>query len=503
MKSAISGQGRQRTVQFILLLAFAVGSAFFYPRHSLTHDASWYLVATAMFLEGGELYADIYEINPPLAFYLTAPAVILANKLDLNATDAYFLYCISLSVVSALWCGRLLRSSGEYPPNSLALFITVLLILFILPVAEFGQREHLLLIFALPYLLYLSVRDSAQQTTRFEAIALGIFAFLGLALKPYFLAIPALLMLVVAFRERSLKPFLAWPNWVVAALLVAYVLFIIAVHPLYLQDVVPKARLVYDSYGVDPLAVWLRLEIAAFAVLSVFVLLRRRAVTTRTLALWAAAAGALLSYLLQFKGWDYHILPASAFILLCCASAVKDLGKQFGRITLFAIISLCLVTTLGRQLQRGAYQSATTEVFASYVTQENTPILVLSTNVWAAFPFVNEVNGVWTSRYPAQWLVPGAVTRLASEECHLETPTCTKTREVLDFARDTMVADFLRNQPELVFVDERSRKSYFGNVAFAYIPFLKSDAAFLSAWRCYEKVGDVRSYSVWRRRCER
>ena len=63
------------------LALLVVASALFYPQHDLSHDASWYLIATQKFFSGAELYSDIYEINPPLAFYLTIPSLYISNAL--------------------------------------------------------------------------------------------------------------------------------------------------------------------------------------------------------------------------------------------------------------------------------------------------------------------------------------------------------------------------------------------------------------------------------------
>ena len=43
-------------------------------------DIAWYLHSGARYLEGGTLYRDIFvEVNPPLGFFLTLPAVAAAR----------------------------------------------------------------------------------------------------------------------------------------------------------------------------------------------------------------------------------------------------------------------------------------------------------------------------------------------------------------------------------------------------------------------------------------
>jgi hypothetical protein len=62
-----------------LLLVAAAASAVFYGSGRLHHDPSLILAATRRWLDGAVLYRDILEVNPPLIFYLTAPAVLISR----------------------------------------------------------------------------------------------------------------------------------------------------------------------------------------------------------------------------------------------------------------------------------------------------------------------------------------------------------------------------------------------------------------------------------------
>ncbi|MCA9170349.1 MAG: hypothetical protein KDB23_21875, partial [Planctomycetales bacterium] len=59
------------SLDLLLLMGALVAAAIFYPMATLNHDSSWYLIATRMWLDGAQLYQDVMETNPPLAFYLT------------------------------------------------------------------------------------------------------------------------------------------------------------------------------------------------------------------------------------------------------------------------------------------------------------------------------------------------------------------------------------------------------------------------------------------------
>ena len=487
---------------FSAIIAAVVFSALFYPNFDLTHDASWYLIATHKFMGGAELYSDIVEINPPLAFYLTVPALALSDILPFTPTTCYFLYCTAIGGLSALWVLRLIKRGDLEAGQRIILFGGTLIAFFILPIAEFGQREHLMLMLAMPYLLYLVLQHRLSPLGPLEKAVLGVFAFLGLALKPYFLLIPAGIVLVRLLRTRKFNELFVLPNLVIGALLAGYLAFIAIQHPLYLSEIVPTARLIYSEYGRAASDVWLRKDVLAFVLLLALAIYHRSRIDIETLSLMGAVVGAMASYFLQNKGWHYHILPALAFMLLVAGMITRVpimREKKAWLITVTAALVAAL--TLGNQLVRGPYGSRMTAAFSPYVEAPNEPILVLSTNVWASFPFVNDVAGQWVSRYPAQWYIPGAINRLRGLNCPGEATQCKEIEAVLAAARTSILDDIERYNPTYVFIDAREQKSYFEDSEFDYRQFLGEDVRFTSIWRCYEKIGEAADYEVWKRIC--
>ena len=56
-------------------LVFALLLLAFLWDRTINHDTAWYLISTRKWLEGARLYVDLYDVNPPLASYLTIPAI--------------------------------------------------------------------------------------------------------------------------------------------------------------------------------------------------------------------------------------------------------------------------------------------------------------------------------------------------------------------------------------------------------------------------------------------
>ncbi|WP_430387015.1 hypothetical protein [Blastomonas fulva] len=495
----MTGDGQVRT-EILALALTVVAAALFFPWFPLNHDTSWYLLSTNNWLDGASLYRDIMEISPPLVFYHTVPSVLVSRFLGISPEYSFIGYCIVLGALSAAWIIRLLAGSVLAAAQRRTLFAAVLAALFVLPIAEFGQREHLMLMLAMPYLLMLALGDQGPRCTPAERIAIGLVAALGLMLKPYFLLIPAGIVLARLARDRQWQRLFDWPNLAIGAALPGYMGLIALAHPAYLADIVPTGRMVYSAYETNALGLWLRPEIGA-ALIATWIALRHRAALDPVLtALLGGAAGALACYVIQHKGWDYHVLPLAALLLLVVAWIVPQRRAWRGNDRLLAVLlGAVVLLALGHQIARGPYRNPLTDDLAAFVPESGMRITVMSADFAAAFPMVNQVSGRWVSRYPVPWMVPGAHIRLQRGDCAGQ--VCRELAEVLDRARGNIVDDLIAYRPERVFIDENRRKLFFGGEPFDYLAFLRQDARFSAAWSCYARIGSRRGYGVWARTC--
>lgn len=492
------------TGYLVLLAALAAGALMFYPRFSLNHDSSWFLVATRKWLDGQALYVDILETNPPMGFFLTAPALWLAEWTGLRPATAFAIYLVALATGSGVWVLRLVRRSQLDGTRQAVLIVGALVGLFLFPLHEFGQREHFMLVLAMPYFVHLALGAEYSPASSRERVTLGLAAMLGLALKPYFILIPAGLLLAGPTTGLLRRGFDV-ANLSVTAGLIIFVAITVIGYPAYLVNVVAPALQVYGSYGKAPVGVIVRPELfALLGGLALVALFARRqgqaAFDDLSVRLIGAACGALLTFLVQFKGWNYQVLPFAFFLFLATIWLFVASGAFARRDLPAGILAIAVVSlTLGNQFLTGPYRAATTAAFAPYIERQGMSVLVLSTNVWASFPFINETDSRWASRYPAQWPIPGAIVGLSRTDCRRDAARCADFRRILTDARQTTVADMARNRPDVVFIDDRQSKSYFWGQPFDYLAFLSIDPAFVQMWAQYRKVGETPGFEVWRR----
>ncbi len=108
--AALDGPGAVPVAAVVVL-----ASAYIQFTSLINHDTAWFLYSVDAFFEGGRLYQDIFfEVNPPLALYLTIPPVDISRVAGLFAPHVFTAYVFGLIAIS-LWLVRhlLTRHAGH------------------------------------------------------------------------------------------------------------------------------------------------------------------------------------------------------------------------------------------------------------------------------------------------------------------------------------------------------------------------------------------------------
>jgi hypothetical protein len=294
----------------------------------LHHDPAWLIHGTEVFLDGGQLYQDVFEVNPPLVFYLTVPPVWFARRFGLFDINVFTVYVFLLTAISLAIVWRLLRRDATLPlvvRNGFLLAAGYVLIVY--PAERFGQREHLMIVLSLPYLMLLGARARGVRCATHVAIGIGAFGALGLALKPYFLVVPAVaeFYLMVRAAKYGFRRVLRPETLAVASVVLLYGMTIVAFTPTYLTTIVPFAVAVYGAgYGASLSVVLGQPQTLLLPIIVLLHLIIRRMQRAPEigdiLALGACAFFAI--FVIQMKGWRYHLYPVDAMLFLLLADMV-------------------------------------------------------------------------------------------------------------------------------------------------------------------------------------
>ncbi len=381
------------------------------------HDVAWLLNVGRRMLDGDRMFVDIVETNPPLIVWLSTFIVGSAKVLGIAPLQLYRVVVITAAAVSAFACYRIARPGGE--ERAVIIGLGAALITLALPGYDFGQREHLLIILALPYFISAAMYLHHSGESR---VATGVAAGLGFALKPHFL--PAWIAAeVLLASKRGSGALRRAEGMAVLTTLIAYAALVLVFAPDYPTQAARLAPLYY-GFAIKPLATLLgdpRFEAVAIVMaLTLTVVFLRRSRDDSVLVVVEAAALMLTgAVLLQRKGFSYHWYPALSLTLLATIIAVSSLTSRAPKVvggTLFLAIPL-----VSMQMTQTAWIFAENSVNRLREVTEaidesarGRPVLPLTLRGQESLLSATEVLGLrWDSPYPFPWILGAADSRPA------------------------------------------------------------------------------------------
>ena len=255
------GAERYGPLTFALITPLMMISASLALSTVLNHDSAWALYVGQAMMDGAQLYQDIIEINPPLAFALAVPPVWIANLAGVYPVDVFFWIFAQIGLSLALTGAVVRYLSGWCGPWRAGLMLAVLGALILGGWNQIGQREHLLLIYVTPYLFLAAARASGIPITGALAVTVGVFAAIGFALKPHFLLVPALVEFLLLARSRNFRAGFRPETITLAVLIFGYWTWLALFMPGYFSRIVPWGLEVYFAYSAPIKLIFMRGEL--------------------------------------------------------------------------------------------------------------------------------------------------------------------------------------------------------------------------------------------------
>lgn len=464
----------------VLLFLYRAALLFAYP---VGHDQSWYLIAARRYLDGATLYGpQIAETNPPLIIWFSALPILLARFLHVSPVTALRLIVLAGVLVSTAWCALLMRrrpAGSSFNPGALSLALLTCAVLYVefrIGLLSFAQREQLLVILALPYILA-ATTGAVRHLSLPERCALGIAAGLGICFKPQYLIVIAALEIFLALYNRTLRRAVS-PEFLSLVLTGAiYLVLVRLLTPLYGTRTVPLLLDVYWAYSTSgPLALARGtrgfLLITIVAPLACFALRKYLRDPLTPMAFVVCSIAAYVAYVIQKTDWRYHQDPYKAFFLFAALYLLIDLLQPFlarleaetafTRVVSFAALALQLIALCAIAIRPHRFIPATRlseppslgHFFAQY--PPSTTVYVFSTGV---YPISGALvhNLRWGSRFPALWMLPAIILNetgpLNPSAPFKRLPPETLTR-LASLQRTEMAEDFDTWQPSVVLVEQ-------------------------------------------------
>jgi hypothetical protein len=419
----------------------------------------WLIEVCERLLRGQTLYRDVLETNPPMSVLLYLAPVAAAKLLGTAPESAVLAWTLGFAGLSSWFCAILLKRSGLLAGTRLLTAAFGLFVLMaLMPKQVLTQREHFAGMAVMPFLILLLVRhDGRELPSRSLLLLAGFGAGLCICIKPHFLLAVALPVFLLAASRRSARSVATAENAAAATTVLVYLAVCAAAFPDYARIMLPllletyvAGKTAFLPYLVSPLTL-------VFLVLPALVLaaLPRPGQDLKPWLLMAAALGFFIAYLLQGKGWIYHLYPA---VLVCGEAAL--LAALFNpasrtrrmRLALPMIGAFLLLFFSGAPARYEKLEAALRPL------PDGAPVLIVTSDLGVNFPAVRHEKLRWISRVCSQWLATAALMRLA--EPALPDALRNSMQAAIAQEQRWLLEDIETGQPEMIIFDVRPQMNW-------------------------------------------
>jgi hypothetical protein len=537
----MSEQNVIRTFRILTAAAVAMAAllALFPP---VGHDQLWCLYVARRMLAGARLYGpEIFESNPPLIMWASYLLAILSRLTHIPITILFKLAVAAIEVAIGVASLRILRRvhPGLTGGAGWMLGFAFAVIYAVAPARDYGQRDHLLALLCLPYVLGAAVDSLGGQiagTARLTLPArllLGLAGAVGLCLKPHnallVLTTEFLLFLYALSASRRSHPLPRMPFRLRTELLTIVAgggLYLGAVHrftPAYYTQVIPVLKDTYWAIGhlspAELLLQAIQLHVLLLITITVYFVRGIRKSGPVPAFLLAAGLASTVAYYLQGTGWYYQQLPAISFTAAALAvlgcpmftEAKPRLSWGFSLPDWTPAAALLLsVLALALTAHFTDYPFVPSHSFPIDVPDESffwslppgTPVAILTTSVDATVMPVAKYHLVWAQRTNNLWILP-AILRNESGPIPQHVIPAPRLAELDQMQHRFMVEDLDRWHPRLILVDRcqdpRVQCQVLEDRHDNLLAWFASDPAFRAAFAPYrysKSVGDYDAYTL-------
>lgn len=480
----------------------------------LNHDVAALLAFTERWLAGEALYTGLIDVNPPLIFLLNALPAAIARFTPLDGVQALQL-CL---VLFGLLCWRLsarLRAPRTEGPAEAALLAATVPLALVAAGYDVGQREWIMAAAAIPYCALAARRIEGPPPSARIAVPVALLAAVGFALKPHFLAVPALVELLVLLRVGPRRALADPVPWTMAAAVLAYGVSIPLFFPDFFNFVVP---LVWGHYlDLSVFGFWgVLLSNALGAVLLLLLLALLLALPPRAGALAQAfalaAAGGFLAAWVQHKGWTYHAAPVLMLASLAIAAAAgrrldsalptaraRRMGPAVAALGALAFYAYAARGGEAPWMQIWRPVIGPDARLAEWLSREayGQRILVLSPDIYPVYPALNYARATSTLRTMTMWLLQGSYATCPENGARFrETWEMGRTEF---FVFRTTAEDFAARPPSAVLVSRRTAIPNCGGQPFDYLDYFNRHPLFAATFARYREAGELGVYRLFLR----
>ena len=478
----------------LTLIAILIPWAVSVLRTPLHSDLVWLYEGFVRLMSGQAMAQSIFEPNPPLSLFTYAIPYGLSALTGLPSYITIFVYVMAMLGAAAVVVKYVVTKITG--PNSFApLLVTSAFVISqsIMTTSLYGERDHLIAIALVPFVLMqyaLTKGLVIPQKLQWPIFLIGAVVIL---LKPHHGLIPFFMIIHRMLRQNNLR-FLHDADFLsLAFVTLTYVVLLFFCFVDYRVIIFPDVlRLYLPNHRADILKQTGILLIPGVIVLAVARLMRykiRHSELTMLLAICALAC--LIPYVVQGKGFFYHLFPALGFFIpaafmLLAGLLEKEIGNM--RLTLTFMLAALLglsYTIFPLNLNLPDYKAYRAMPLTKIVTDNCRGVPDCS------FMMFNDTMGIihetayvtgltHGSRFPSYWFLP------EMRRMDYKKPG---SASMLRAGYATRIAEDLEHyKPQTLVI---GRFDVHDNAFFDFAAYWAVSKLFRDAWEKYEHVGTI------------
>lgn len=301
----------------------------------LNTDTAWLLLCLERFLQGGTYSLDFYETNPPLNFLIYLPTLLVYKLSNWPIHLCFYLNIILYVSITFVIFMKLIKLLPIDKSTYLCLLACFLFTQTWLMGPGFGLKDHLVYLWLLPFAALQYFSTMGLKSSKRLTIIISTLGALAICLKPYYVFIPACLLLHRLMVTKNIRSLFTVPDTLVPVLIgLSYLAATKLFFPDYFTEIIPSTLNSYSNQ--TPLDVSSKLSYLVFPAigLALSFVLPKQANSSFSLmriivGLCILSTLCFIIFYMQNKGFHYQTFPALGFGVMAFMLGIYGVTKAY------------------------------------------------------------------------------------------------------------------------------------------------------------------------------
>ena len=497
---------------FFIMLFISIFERFIF---SMQPDTSFFISYLEGSLNGMVIGKDILDVNPPTSFVMFLPGIYIGKYLNIKSEFGIYFTTYMIFFASIYLFRYIDKVSELLRDKDRKFFYLIYTFIFIVYYQDiFAQREQYAIMLLMPFLaLQASYLDGKHNISISVKSVAGILAGFSCVMKPHFIFPLLILLFYSMVLTKNIKYVIKFENFIMIFTSILYIALCFYFYIEFLYYVKDSIG-IYYALDYMPLQFILRARhsISYIVLLLIIIFIQHKHPKMKEYKILnvflITSIGFYGVYLLQWKGFPYHIYPALVLTFLCFTIYWKNIIEQLKILNVpkkdtviaylgFLFFSLFFLTegfaTLhlvpsNRDVERAVLDIA-----------KKPKILSLTRDIAEGHPLVRDVNGLWVGSFPSLWayafVLQDSELPLILIDNYKDLPI--KQKQLFETRRRTAIRqlkiaakDIEERKPDIVILSQNN----------IWKQFIFSDPDMVHAMDDYEHAANVDLIELWKRK---